>query len=213
LLIAQPNSVSIRFIWFVEDSHPLSIVHSILIRTFGRPKGFLGKLGGIIMARTNHKCAAWVIALLDIHPQDTVLEVGFGPGIGIQLLAGSVTAGYVVGIDQSEEMVKQAIARNSKAIEGGRTDLRHGSVESLPFEDNSFTKALTINSMHVWTDALAGLQEMRRVMKAGGIVALGFTPYSGQPKTGVAEALTAAGFTKVHLVETGEGFCALAIKS
>jgi ubiquinone/menaquinone biosynthesis C-methylase UbiE len=110
-------------------------------------------------------------------------------------------------------MVEQAAARNSKAVEGGRIDLRHGSVESLPFEDNSFTKALAINSMHVWTDALAGLQEMRRVMKAGGIVALGFTPYSGQPKTGVAEALTAAGFTKAHLVEAAEGFCALAIKS
>jgi hypothetical protein len=69
----------------------VSIVQSILIRTFGRPKGILGKLGGAIMARTNQKCAAWVIALLDIQPKDTVLEVGFGSGIGIQLLAGSVT--------------------------------------------------------------------------------------------------------------------------
>jgi ubiquinone/menaquinone biosynthesis C-methylase UbiE len=165
------------------------------------------------MARTNHKCAAWVIDLLDIQPHDTVLEVGFGPGMGIQLLAGSVSAGYVAGIDQSEEMVEQAIIRNSKAIEGGRIDLRHGSVESLPFEDNSFTKALAVNSIHVWTDALSGLREIRRVMKAGGIVALGFTLYSGQPKTGVVEALTAAEFTKTHLVEAAEGFCALAIKS
>ena len=39
------------------------------------------------MARTNQKCAAWVIALLDIQPHDRVLEVGFGPGVGIQLLA------------------------------------------------------------------------------------------------------------------------------
>jgi hypothetical protein len=43
-------------------------------------------------------------------------------------------------------MVEQALARNSKAIEGGSIDLRHGSVESLPFEDNSFTRALAINS-------------------------------------------------------------------
>jgi ubiquinone/menaquinone biosynthesis C-methylase UbiE len=109
-------------------------------------------------------------------------------------------------------MVEQAIARNSKAIEGGRIDLRQGSVEKLPFEDSSFTKALAINSMHVWTDAIAGLQEMRRVLKPEGRVALGFTPYSGQPKAGVAEALTAAGFTKAHLEEEAEGFCALAIK-
>ena len=62
----------------------MSVVHSILLRMFGRPKGILGRLGGIIMARTNQKCAAWVIALLDIQPHDRVLEVGFGPGVGIQ---------------------------------------------------------------------------------------------------------------------------------
>ena len=30
------------------------------------------------MARTNRKCAAWVIDLLDVQPSDNVLEVGFG---------------------------------------------------------------------------------------------------------------------------------------
>ena len=61
-------------------------------------------------------------------------------------------------------MVEQATARNVKAIESGRVDLRHGSVECLPFEDNT-DKALAINSMQVWPDAVAGLQEMRRVLK------------------------------------------------
>jgi ubiquinone/menaquinone biosynthesis C-methylase UbiE len=40
-----------------------------------------------------------------------------------------------------------------KAIESGRVDLRYGSVESLSFEDNTFDKALAINSMQVWPDA------------------------------------------------------------
>jgi ubiquinone/menaquinone biosynthesis C-methylase UbiE len=40
-----------------------------------------------------------------------------------------------------------------KDIERGRVDLRHGSVESLPFEDNTFDKTLAINSMQVWPDA------------------------------------------------------------
>jgi hypothetical protein len=31
-----------------------------------------------------HKCAVWVIGLLDIKPNNKVLEVGFGPGLGIQ---------------------------------------------------------------------------------------------------------------------------------
>jgi ubiquinone/menaquinone biosynthesis C-methylase UbiE len=190
----------------------MSLAHCVLMRMFGRPKGILGRLGGIIMAHTNQPCATWVIDLLGIQPNDRILEVGFGPGVGIQLLARSVSGGYVAGVDPSEEMVQQAKARNVKAIESGRVDLRHGSVERLPFEDNSFDKTLAINSMQVWPDAVAGLRDIRRVMKPGGRIALGFTPYSGKSKNGLPEMLTAAAFTEVHIVETALGFCALAIR-
>ena len=164
------------------------------------------------MARMNRRCAAWVIDLLAVQPNDKVLEIGFGPGVGIQLLTSSASAGYVAGVDPSKEMVAQATTRNKKAIENGRVDLRHGSVASLPFADNTFDKALAINSMQVWPDAVAGLREMRRVIKPGGEVALGFTPYSGQPNTGLAETFAAAGFAKAHVVESDKNFCALAIK-
>jgi ubiquinone/menaquinone biosynthesis C-methylase UbiE len=190
----------------------MSLAHRVLMRMFGRPKGILGRLGGIVMARTNQPCATWVIDLLGIQPNDRILEVGFGPGVGIELLARSVSGGYVAGVDPSEEMVEQAKARNVKAIEGGRIDLRYGSVESLPFEGSTFDKALAVNSMQVWPDAVAGLRDMRRVMKPGGRIALGFTPYSGQSKNGLPEMLIAAAFTEVHIVETALGFCALAIK-
>jgi ubiquinone/menaquinone biosynthesis C-methylase UbiE len=190
----------------------MRLVDRLLMRAFGRPKGILGRLGGLIMAHTNQQCAAWVIGLLDIRSNDSVLEVGFGPGVGIQLLAKSAPAGYVAGVDYSEEMVAQARARNVKALERGRVDLRHGSVESLPFADQTFDKALAINSMQVWPDAVTGLREMRRVMKTGGRIALGFTPYSGQPNRGLPELLAAAGFTEAHVVEADKDFCALAIK-
>ena len=164
------------------------------------------------MAGTNRKCAAWVIDLLDVQPNDKVLEIGFGPGVGIQLLASPAPAGYIAGVDRSKEMVAQATTRNKKAIESGRVDLRHGSVASLPFADNTFDKALAINSMQVWPDAVAGLREMRRVIRPGGEAALGFTPYSGQPSSGLAETLTAAGFAKARVVERDKNSCALAIK-
>jgi ubiquinone/menaquinone biosynthesis C-methylase UbiE len=85
-------------------------------------------------------------------------------------------------------------------------------VASLPFADDTFDKALAINSMQVWPDVVAGLRKARRVLKPGGEVALGFTPNSGQPNSGLTDTLTAAGFAKAHVVVKDKDFCALAIK-
>ena len=166
----------------------------------------------MIMARMNANCGTWVTDLLEVRSNDSVLEVSFGPGVVIQRLATLASPGRVAGVDPSPEMVQQARARNPTAVESRRIDLRDGSVERLPFDDDTFDKALAINSMQVWPDAARGLREVRRVMKPGGRIALAFTPYSGQPNLGLAEALTAAGFAEAHVVESDEGFCALAMK-
>lgn len=180
------------------------------MQMFGRPKGMLGRLGGMIMASMNQMFTYSVIDLLEIQPNDQVLEVGFGSGVGIQRLSSLASAGYIAGIDYSKEMVEQATARNKAEIEAGRVDLRLGSVESLPFEDNTFDKALAVNSMQVWPDAVVGLRSVRRVMRAGGTIALGFTPYSAQRRTGFTQIFMSAGFTQARLVEIEGGFCILA---
>jgi ubiquinone/menaquinone biosynthesis C-methylase UbiE len=188
----------------------MSVTRNFLMNMFGRPIGVLGRLGGTIMAYTNENCGAWVVGLLEIGPNDSVLEVGFGPGVIVHRLSKLTSVGHVAGIDQSQEMVGQARARNAAAIERGRVDLRRGSVESLPFDDDTFDKALAVNCMQVWPDPAGGLQEIRRVMKLGAKIALGFTPYSGRPKWGLTEIFTAAGFTKANVVERDNWFCALA---
>jgi ubiquinone/menaquinone biosynthesis C-methylase UbiE len=192
-------------------SGTMSVTGTIFLHMFGRPRGLLGRLGGIIMARMNEDCGAWVTDLLEIGPRDSVLEVGFGPGAIVQRLSKLTSAGHIAGIDPSREMVEQARARNAIAIRDGRVDLRCGFVEHLPFDDDAFDRALAINSMQVWPDSAAGLREIRRVMKPGGRVAVGFTPYSGQKNKGLPELLGAVGFTKATVVEKGNWFCALAL--
>jgi SAM-dependent methyltransferase len=108
----------------------VSFLARILLRMFGRPQGVLGRLGGIIMARMNRNLAGRTIALLDVQPHDRVLEIGFGPGVGIELLSGVVSSGHVAGVDVSEEMVEQARIRNVEAIQRGKVELRRGSVEA-----------------------------------------------------------------------------------
>ena len=182
-------------------------MRSMLVHMFGRPRGVLGRLGGIIMSRMNEACGAWVTELLEVGPNDTVLEVEFGPGVIVQHLSKLALRGHVAGIDLSREMVEQACARNATAIRDGLADLRRGSVDSLPFDDNTFDKVLAINSMQIWPDAAAGLREIRRVMKPAASVALGFTIYSGQPNKGLTELLTAAGFTKGNVIVKDKWFC------
>lgn len=188
----------------------MNFVKSIFMRAFGRPQGVLGRLGGIIMARTNQRMAQRAIELLDVQSSDRVLEIGFGPGVDIQLLASAVSKGRVAGIDPSEEMLEQAKARNATGIGTGRVELRQVSVERLPHENATFDKAMAINSMQVWPDAVAGLRETRRVLRPGGRIVLGFTRHSGQAKEGLTEVLTAAGFADVRVVDVDGEFCVLA---
>jgi ubiquinone/menaquinone biosynthesis C-methylase UbiE len=190
----------------------MSLLRGFLMRAFGRPEGLLGRLGGLLMAHGNRDCAAWVVDQLAIDSTDAVLEVGFGPGVGIALAAAAASAGRVAGIDPSPVMLAQAKARNEEPLRSRRIDLHLGSVEALPFADNSFDRAFAVNSMQVWPDADRGLREMRRVLRRGGRIALGFTPASGQTREGLPAKLVATGFAYPKLADTDAFFCALATK-
>jgi ubiquinone/menaquinone biosynthesis C-methylase UbiE len=190
----------------------MSLKDRILMRMFGRPQGLAGRLGGLILARGNRAFAEEVVTLLGVQPAQRVLEIGFGPGVAIALLAQAAPGVRIAGIDVSTEMVEQARARNAAAIRAGAVDLRHGTVERLPFADAAFDLALAINSMQVWPDVDAGLRALRRVLRPGGRVALAFTPRSGQPRAGVTARLEAAGFENARLAELRGGFCAMARK-
>ncbi len=184
----------------------------LLRRAFAEPRGVLGRIGGRVMARTNDDAVRRTLSLLDVRPTDRVLEVGFGPGVGIERASAAASEGFVAGVDASEAMVDQARRRNAAAIASGRVDLRLGSALDLPFDDESFDAAFSVNSMQVWPDAAAGLREIRRVLKPGGRVAVAFTPRAGQPTDELVGLLSRAGFESVQLEEGTAATCALARK-
>src|SRR5262245_58021020 len=92
-------------------------IRRFLREQFGHPTGFLGSIVGKIMANrpSNTDRGRWVVSLLEIAPSDRVLEVGFGPGVAIEMVSAIATKGFVAGIDHSAEMVKQATQRNAEA--------------------------------------------------------------------------------------------------
>ena len=143
---------------------------------FAHPKGWVGGFVGMILALKNRERNAWTISMLNIQPDDQVLEIGFGPGQALQEVAKLAPNGFVAGIDLSDEMVAQASKRNAAAIRSGRVLLQQGSEAPLPFEDNKFNKAFAVNSMQFWSNPIEGLQEVRRVLKPGGQVVITIQP-------------------------------------
>lgn len=191
----------------------MNLKRRLLLRAFGRPRGLLGRIGGLVMARANRRYAEWAVRLLAVQPGDAVLEIGFGPGVAVELLAARTPAGYIAGIDVSPEMLAQAGRRNSRAIENGRVDLRHGSVETLPFAEARFAKAFAINSLQVWPDARAGLREIARVLQPAGTLLLMFTTHSGQGREGLAGLLASAGFATPRFADTEGAFAVVTTKA
>ena len=175
---------------------------------FCAPKGALGRLGGQLMSR-DRWLPAWVLDLLEIHPSDSVLEVGSGPGLGLQLAATRAHQGRVAGVDRSETMLEMAHRRNRDLIESGRVELHLASVEELPFADATFDKAMTINSHHIWPDPVAGLREIGRTLRAGGRIAIAITRFSYASADRFEQHLADAGFTDVSLHTAEPGTCAL----
>src|SRR5262245_44982066 len=178
---------------------------------FCHPRGTVGRLGGRVMA-LDRRLPAWVLGLLAVGPSDRVLEVGCGPGVGVELAAAAARDGRVVGVDPSETMLEMACARNRQGAAAGRIEFHLGAVTALPFDDATFDAALTVNSLHLWPDPVAGLGEVRRTLRTGGRIGVAisrFSPgYSSASK--FEHYLTDAGFTGVEVHRGDRGTCAIA---
>ena len=119
-------------------------------------------------SRTAENSAAFVLPHLT--PGVSVLDVGCGPGSITCDFASLVTPGEVTGLDRSAEVIAQASAL---AVERGTANARFmaGNIYDLDFEDESFDVVHAHQVLQHLTDPVAALREMRRVAKAGGIVA------------------------------------------
>lgn len=142
------------------------------MKQFSGPHGALGHVAGLLMSRMNLPLNSWVADLLEIDAGDRVIEVGFGPGLAIELAAARAREGFVAGVDRSDVMLHQARRRNRRAVAAGRVDLRLGSAESLPFPAASFEKACAVNSLQFWPSPERGVAELHRVLAPSGRLVL-----------------------------------------
>ena len=109
-----------------------------------------------------------------VRPGQRVLDVGCGPGALTGELVRRVGAEAVTAVDPSEPFVAAARAR-FPAVE-----VKLASAEHLPFDDGVFDAALAQLVVHFMTDPVAGLREMARVTRPGGIVAVCVWDHAGE---------------------------------
>jgi len=106
------------------------------------------------------------IELMRVPTDARVLDVGCGSGWATRLLAEYAVNGRVTGIDISDEMIR--IARGSSRS-FPNVDFEIASAERLPFNDNEFTHAFSMESLYYYANIAAALKEIRRVLQPVGL--------------------------------------------
>lgn len=128
------------------------------------------------MTAYNAQAHDFTLAQVELGPEVWVLELGFGGGALAQKIVEHASQASVRGVDLSDTMIRQAKRRNAAAIREGRVEFRYGGVSSLPYEDQSFDKALSVHSIYFWPEPESDLKEVLRVLKPGGSVAITVDP-------------------------------------
>jgi ubiquinone/menaquinone biosynthesis C-methylase UbiE len=153
-----------------------------------------------------------VLEAVEPKPGERILEVGCGHGRTLRRLAAAAAPGEVVGVDPSAVMRRVAERHLRTLIGSGRVRIEAGEAARIPERDAGFDKAVSVHTLYFWPDLDAGLRELHRVLRPGGLLLLAFHT-SENPETAglpssvyglrsgdeVAQAMGRAGFGDVSI--------------
>ncbi len=123
------------------------------------------------------------IRLMDLRPGERVLDLSCGTGWATRLLArmvgeGPEGFGQVVGVDISDEMVRRA-----RAASRDFQNIMYvwGSAQHIPWEENFFDKALSVEAFYYYADQDRTLAELFRVLAPRGRMFILINLYKDNP--------------------------------
>jgi arsenite methyltransferase len=130
------------------------------------------------------------VAVADLHPGETVLDLGSGGGIDVLLSAKRVgQAGRVYGLDMTDEMLALA-GRNVGAAGATNVVLLRGHIEDVPLPAGSVDVVISNCVINLSVDKPRVFREMRRVLREGG-------------RVGVADVVSSNDLTPEQRAERG----------
>jgi SAM-dependent methyltransferase len=106
------------------------------------------------------------VAVADLRPGETVLDLGSGGGIDVLLSARRVgPSGKAYGLDMTAEMLDLARA---SAAGAGNVEFLRGQIEAIPLPDGSVDVIISNCVINLSTDRPAVFAEVFRVLRPGG---------------------------------------------
>lgn len=140
---------------------------------FAKPKGFVGKLSTLFMNMLNKQQYASVVKCFNSLKPKNLLDIGFGNGYLLSRLSKNSNANFY-GIEISEDMLVQAVKKNKKAIDSGKMKLSIADVSDTKFNSDTFDFIYTVNTVYFWDNLEQGYEEVKRILKNGGVFANAF---------------------------------------
>jgi cyclopropane fatty-acyl-phospholipid synthase-like methyltransferase len=141
-----------------------------------RPSGFMGRLVSKMMEMRNKESYKEMIKALDIQSGDKIFEIGYGPGLGINLIANNTVDCTISGIDFSELMYREATKRNRKFIDRGMVTLKYGDLLTADLERSTYDKIFCLNVIYFWSELQSVFVRIHSMLNAGGLYFIFMTP-------------------------------------
>lgn len=153
-------------------------------RGVSHPRGPIGRIVGRMMARFNGDFNRWVVGELKEQRHDQpsrIVELGSGPGVGLEALLHSFPDARVWGVDPSAPMLAQSRRRNRVAVVAGRLTLIEGDVASLDAL-SPIDIVMATHVLYFWHEPAAELARLLSALGPGGTLALGYQLRHNMPK-------------------------------
>jgi len=141
------------------------------VSQFVLPRGFEGRIRFIFMNMGHKSIYENVAKVLELQPEDDLLEIACGNGYFLKKYASHVHS--VAGLDLSELCVKLATKKNENRVTAGTAEFVCGEASQLPWEDNKFSAATVMGSFPAFPKPSESLKEMYRVLRPGGRAVVG----------------------------------------